>query len=247
MSSSSQPPFTGYFESKWVSDREEHHVVNEKAFLNSSHLYRSECRRKSRFLLSNQTSRQHLSKVKAATTSTVSKHKSADSKGFHQVFFTENDSTCTSDDSEDESSRHNESSAKSTSTRAIPIPHPGGNARKVRGKEEDFENEESIKQAERHYELATWGMYDRIVDYRARNPIGLAYSHESIFLQTQKGTTTSYKRSFVSTQNPKVAYYEIDDGIFDMEIWSTYCEFIIDTSWRFHSILLSRYIQQNPH
>ena len=81
--------------------------------------------------------------------------------------------------------------------------------------------EASVKLAERHYELATWSMYDRITRYRAENPVPHSYCG-NLGITPTLTCYNHYRPSqdvFSSRLNPEIAYYEMDEEeIFDMEM-----------------------------
>lgn len=150
-------------------------------------------------------------------------YKDEDTKGFHQGFSIDTDSVATTEDSEEHMNncRHDEAALSvrgklSASSRSIPIPFKTCGIRS-NGAIPDYENEVSIKRAELHYELATWNMYDRIMEYREKHSFGLGYQHDSENTQLSQTTSTT-REAFENSQNPAVEYYEMDDGIFDMEV-----------------------------
>lgn len=147
-----------------------------------------------------------------------------DVKGF-QKFSTETDSVTTVEDSEEEKLSDEEDwtlPQKSTTTRPIPIPKATPSKPKMGSlpAANNVDEYESTEYVERMYELATWSMYERIVEYRQRNqPFGLVYSHDSALHQsTRDDEDQSHCATAGSRQNPEVDYYEMDDAIFDMEV-----------------------------
>ena len=155
-------------------------------------------------------------------------YKDEDTTEFQQDFSIDTDSVATTEDSEEDiSSRQEEEPSRklATSSRSIPIPYKSSSRKLNYGATYDYDNDESIKQAELHYELATWNMYDRIMEYREKHSFGLEYQHDSspstLWSQTTSTTTTTRRgrESSTNRQNPAVEYYEMDDdGIFDMEV-----------------------------
>ena len=95
-------------------------------------------------------------------------------------------------------------------SRAIPIPHKFCES-KI-GDEDDVS-----EQAKYRYNLATWNMYERIVQYRQRNPMSGAYSQEDITL-AKENKHPHDKESEPGSYNPDVNYYDMEEGIFDMEM-----------------------------
>jgi len=105
---------------------------------------------------------------------------------------------------EEAPSLHHGTKSKS---RAIPIPD-------TYVADEDDVSE----QAKHRYNLATWNMYERIVNYRKRNRIGGAYSQDDItLLATEKNDSPKTKYEPYNFY-PGVNYYDMKEEIFDMEI-----------------------------
>mmetsp|Transcript_11952 Transcript_11952/g.22851 ORF Transcript_11952/g.22851 Transcript_11952/m.22851 type:complete len:190 (-) Transcript_11952:25-594(-) len=97
-------------------------------------------------------------------------------------------------------------STKSKS-RAIPIP------------DRYVANEDEVsEQAKHRYNLATWNMYERIVNYRQRNPIGGAYTQEDMALLTPEKKDLPDAKSEPHSYYPGIDYYDMKEEIFDMEI-----------------------------
>lgn len=97
-------------------------------------------------------------------------------------------------------------------SRAIPIPL------NVHGTKPGDEHE-ITEQAKERYNLATWNMYERIVKYRQRNPVGGLYSQGDIVRVAKDNTGSHEKELEPSTSyNPDIDYYDMEEEIFDMEI-----------------------------
>ena len=92
-------------------------------------------------------------------------------------------------------------------SRAIPIPD-----------KYVADEDEVSEQAKHRYNLATWNMYERIVNYRQRNPIGGAYSQEDITLLTTEKKDSPDTKSKPHGYYPGINYYDMKEEIFEMEI-----------------------------
>lgn len=145
----------------------------------------------------------------------------------YQTFPTETDSVTTIEDSDEEKLPDEEEwtppQKPTATTRPIPIPKAAPNKSKMRSLQAENGNVdeyESTEYAERMYDLATWSMYERIVEYRQRTqPFGLVYnSHDSALPQSTRDHEEQSHCTATGRRNPEVDYYEMDDCIFDMEV-----------------------------
>ena len=99
-------------------------------------------------------------------------------------------------------------------SRAIPIPRKAKTS-KFAGPEEE---QESVAHAERRYEMATWDMYKRIVEYRTKNPTGQNYNQELV-VPENRNIPNGTNCVWFSTRNRPRSDIEIrDDEIFEMEL-----------------------------
>lgn len=110
-----------------------------------------------------------------------------------------------------------------TPSRAIPIPHKNHRLHTATPTSTGRTNDENNPDLRRRYEEATWKMYDLIVSYRQKNPMGQRYNPKDVIVPLRKdlvGSSTQEKQEWSPNKQQKsfIADEEEEDGlIFDMD------------------------------
>ena len=109
------------------------------------------------------------------------------------------------------------SCSKMSPSQAIPIPRKPHRTTKV--VDRYLEENELSAQARRHYELATWRMYDRIVVYRQTHPFGQQYNSKKHVSASESMCPAMESLSSTSQDTIVDESETSEEGIFDLELW----------------------------
>eukprot|EP00522_Entomoneis_paludosa_P008626 CAMPEP_0172442186 /NCGR_PEP_ID=MMETSP1065-20121228/2661_1 /TAXON_ID=265537 /ORGANISM="Amphiprora paludosa, Strain CCMP125" /LENGTH=116 /DNA_ID=CAMNT_0013191947 /DNA_START=136 /DNA_END=486 /DNA_ORIENTATION=+ len=67
-----------------------------------------------------------------------------------------------------------------------------------------------------HYDVATWRMYNRIVDYRQKNPLSDRYHQDAAAEKEQKQSATADPTT--ATKQVGFQEEEVEGGVFELEL-----------------------------